>query len=171
MRLGESWEVLKKLNLALGMRFIQTTNNASKIGKLFCCQHVLRVVVVKMKILQNRTVSVISAIFLKQWVRTSLHFYERGASFKKGWNLCAIGLHTVKNLNGFITISFSNCKKWKPVEMKQTTEMYAVIQQSITVFALFQRLSQSHSLLEVEVTTEKLMIWYWALPGAHAGIF
>jgi len=55
--------------------------------------------------------------------------------------------------------------------MKQTTEMYAVIQQSITVFALFQRLSQSHSLLEVEVTTEKLMIWYWALPGAHAGIF
>jgi len=40
----------------------------------------------KMKILQNRTVSVISFYaFLKRGVANVTYFYERGAGFKKGW--------------------------------------------------------------------------------------
>jgi len=38
----------------------------------------------KMKILQNRAVSVISMFFQNEGFGMSLYFYERGAGFKKG---------------------------------------------------------------------------------------
>jgi len=47
--------------------------------------YVLREVILKMKMLQNRTVFVISSIFSNEGVQMPLQFYESGASFKKGW--------------------------------------------------------------------------------------
>jgi len=38
-----------------------------------------------MTTLQNRTVFVISSLVLKEGVQILLYFYERGASFKNGW--------------------------------------------------------------------------------------
>jgi len=38
-----------------------------------------------MKILQNRTVFVISTLFFETRVRMSLYIYERGASFERVW--------------------------------------------------------------------------------------
>jgi len=45
----------------------------------------LRVVIKKMTTLQNRTVFVISSRVLKEGVQMLFYFYERDASFKKGW--------------------------------------------------------------------------------------
>jgi len=44
-----------------------------------------------MKILQNRTVSMISTLFQNVRVRTSLYFNEKGASLKKGWEPMTYG--------------------------------------------------------------------------------
>jgi len=38
-----------------------------------------------MKMLQNRTVFVISTLVSKRGVRIPLYFYEKGARFKNGW--------------------------------------------------------------------------------------
>jgi len=55
---------------------------------VFCCQYVLRVVVLKMKILQNRTVSVISAPFSKRR-GANVTIFVKGVPASKGWERMA----------------------------------------------------------------------------------
>jgi len=61
----------------------------------------------KIKILQKRTVIVISARFLKRGGANVVLFYERGASSKKGWEPMASLADISGRYLGFIDVSVS----------------------------------------------------------------